>query len=69
VKPIKMFGLVALAASVAMALAGADSAMAESTELCAVDESPCDKPVTEIHEVSDGVRDHAKLSLRDHRKM
>lgn len=36
-KPIKAFGLVALAALMAMALAGTSSAMAESTALCAVD--------------------------------
>jgi hypothetical protein len=37
VKPLKMLGLVALAALMAMAFAGASSAMAESTAFCAVD--------------------------------
>ena len=41
-KPIKMFGFVALVALIAMAFVGASSAMAEgSTALCSVDQSPC----------------------------
>jgi len=42
VKPIKMLGLVALAALMAMAFVGASSATGEgSTALCKVEESPC----------------------------
>jgi len=41
VKAIKMFGLAALAALMAMAFAGASSAMAESTGLCMEDSNPC----------------------------
>jgi hypothetical protein len=37
VKPIKMLGLAALAALMAMAFVGASSAMAEATELCGLD--------------------------------
>jgi hypothetical protein len=41
VKTLKMFGLTALAALMAMAFAGASSAMAESTGLCMEDTNPC----------------------------
>jgi hypothetical protein len=41
VKPIKMLGLAALAALLAMAFVGASSAMAESTGLCMEDANPC----------------------------
>jgi hypothetical protein len=61
VKQIKMFGLAALAALMAMALVGATSAMATgSTALCKADESPCaaGNIVTHVHEESIG---HAKL--------
>jgi hypothetical protein len=62
VKQIKMFGLAALAALMAMALVGATSAMATgSTALCKVDnQSPCleENIITHVHEESVG---HAKL--------
>jgi hypothetical protein len=62
VKPIKMFGLAVLAALMAMAFAGAGSAMAESTELCYGDpgtgaSAPCPEgfeAVTTVHETSVG---------------
>jgi hypothetical protein len=41
VKAIKMIGLAALTALMAMAFVGATSAMAEKTTLCTADESPC----------------------------
>jgi hypothetical protein len=50
VKPIKMFGLAALAALMAMAFVGASSAMAENTQLCTADENPCAHAVTSVHE-------------------
>jgi hypothetical protein len=51
-KPIKMFGLVALAALMAMAFVGASSALAESTTLCAVDaETECET-VEHVHEAT-----------------
>jgi len=57
-KPIKMLGLAALMALLAMAFVGASSAMAESTTLCATDSlSECNE-ITQIHEESIG---HAKL--------
>jgi hypothetical protein len=56
-KPIKMFGLAALAALMAMALVGASSAMAELTTLCSEDNNKC-TPITHVHEESVG---HAKL--------
>jgi len=40
-KAIKMIGLTALTALLAMAFVGASSAMAESTSLCSADEVPC----------------------------
>jgi hypothetical protein len=52
VKPIKMLGLAALAALMAMAIAGASSAMAESTSLCAADEAECATPLTHVHETT-----------------
>jgi len=54
VKAIKMLGLAALAALMAMAFVGASSAMAENTALCSVDESPCEAAnrVTHIHETT-----------------
>lgn len=60
-KSIKMLGLVALAALMAMAFVGASSAMAESTALCIEDgvqssEEKClpSKLITHVHEVSVG---------------
>ena len=53
-KPIKMLGLAALAAWMAMATAGASSAIAESTQLCKTDTTPCGSAVTSVHEVSIG---------------
>jgi hypothetical protein len=59
VKPIKMFGLAALAALMAMAFVGAGSAMAEETQLCKVDpgttsplKCPAGEATTEVHETS-----------------
>jgi hypothetical protein len=54
VKPIKMLGLAAFAALMAMALLGASSAMAESTQLCKADESPCaaGNVVSHVHELT-----------------
>jgi hypothetical protein len=60
-KQLKMFGLAALAALMAMALVGATSAMATgSTALCKTDENPCaaGNIVTHVHEESVG---HAKF--------
>ena len=53
-KPIKMFGLAALAALMAMAFVGASSAMASSTALCATEGATCASPVTHVHETSVG---------------
>jgi hypothetical protein len=55
-KTIKMFGLAALAALMAMAFVGAGSAMAESTQLCKNQTSPCLNTFgnTEIHALSVG---------------
>lgn len=55
-KPIKIFGLVALAALMAMAFVGVNSAAAaESTALCGLFESPCENSiVTHVHETSVG---------------
>ena len=50
-KPIKMFGLAALAALMAMAFVGASSAMAGSTTLCANDSTECES-VGHIHETT-----------------
>jgi len=50
-KSIKMFGLAALAALMAMAFVGASSAMAEHTALCSNDGSPC-TAVSHVHETS-----------------
>jgi len=52
VKAIKMIGLAALTALMAMAFVGASSAMAESTTLCTADGSGCG--VSHVHEVSVG---------------
>jgi len=54
VKPIKMFGLAALAALMAMAFAGASSAMGEATTLCKKDESPCPTKeiISHVHETT-----------------
>jgi len=56
VKAIKMIGLTALAAPLAMAFVGASSAMAESTSLCSVDENPCAlaNQLGSVHEMSVG---------------
>jgi hypothetical protein len=53
VKSIKMLGLAALAALMAMAFVGASSAMAESTQLCGHDGTPCEA-VHHVHEESVG---------------
>ena len=50
-KPIKIFGLAALAALLAMAFAGASSAMAESTALCSSESLPCEA-IGHIHETT-----------------
>jgi hypothetical protein len=54
VKSVKMFGLAALAALMAMAFVGASSAMAEATQLCSGDPtgSGCGTAVTHIHEAT-----------------
>jgi len=52
VKAIKMIGLAALTALMAMAFVGASSAMAESTTLCTADGSGCG--VSHVHETSVG---------------
>jgi len=51
-----MIGLTALTALLAMAFAGATSAMAESTSLCKADESPCSaaNQIGSVHEESVG---------------
>jgi len=54
VKPIKMLGLAALAALLAMAFVGASSAMAESTVLCSNDSETSCTEVTHVHETSVG---------------
>ena len=52
-KSIKLFGLAALAAMMAMAFIGASSAMAETTQLCKVDEPLCAAGnVAHIHETT-----------------
>jgi hypothetical protein len=53
-KPIKMLGLTALLALLAMAFVGASSAMAEGTQLCTADETPCESAnlVTHVHETT-----------------
>jgi len=50
-KSIKLFGLAALAALVAMAFAGASTAMAITTQMCKADESLCaaGNAVTHVH--------------------
>jgi hypothetical protein len=56
VKSIKMFGLAALTALMAMAFVGASSAMAEPTALCKADESLCSaaNTISHVHEESVG---------------
>lgn len=56
VKPIKMFGLAALAALLAMAFISASSAIAEPTALCTEDVETCSagSRITHVHEVSVG---------------
>ena len=49
VKAIKMFGLAALAALLAMAFVGASSAMAENTFLCGAPAEECER-ITHVHE-------------------
>jgi hypothetical protein len=55
-KAIKMIGLAALAALMAMAFVGISSAMAESTSLCSADENPCAgaNQLSSAHETSVG---------------
>jgi hypothetical protein len=52
VKSIKMLGLAAFAALMAMAFLGASSAMAGNTQLCSADESPCaaGNVIAHVHE-------------------
>jgi hypothetical protein len=52
VKSIKMLGLAAFAALMAMALLGASSAMAGNTQLCKADENPCAAAnvISHVHE-------------------
>jgi hypothetical protein len=54
VKSIKLIGLAALAALMAMAFVGASSAMAENTSLCKADEEPCliGNQISHVHEVT-----------------
>jgi hypothetical protein len=54
VKSVKMFGLGALAALMAMAFVGASSAMAESTQLCSGDPTGggCGTAITHVHEAT-----------------
>jgi hypothetical protein len=51
-KSIKMIGLAAFAALLVVALVGASSAMAENTQLCKADETPCaaGNVVSHVHE-------------------
>jgi hypothetical protein len=51
-KSFKMLGLAAFAALAAMALLSASSSMAESTQLCMADETPCAEgnAITHVHE-------------------
>jgi hypothetical protein len=53
-KSIKLIGLTALAALMAMAFVGASSAMAENTALCKADEEPClfSNQISHVHEVT-----------------
>jgi hypothetical protein len=51
-KPIKMFGLLAAAALLAMAFVGASSAMAESIVLCSNDSETSCSEVTHVHETT-----------------
>jgi hypothetical protein len=53
-KPIKMLGLAALTALLAMAFVGASSATADPTALCKADESPCEaaNEITHVHETT-----------------
>jgi hypothetical protein len=53
-KSIKMLGLAALAALMAMAFIGASSAIAGSTQLCTTDPSTSCTAATSVHEVSVG---------------
>ena len=55
-KAIKMIGLAALMALMAMAFVGATSAMAENTALCSADENPCAEKneIESVHETSVG---------------
>ncbi len=55
-KSIKIIGLAALTALMAIACVGASSAMAASTSLCKADESPCvaTNQITSMHETSVG---------------
>jgi hypothetical protein len=56
VKAIKIIGLAALTALLAMAFVGASSAMAEPTALCKADQNPCEEKnvVSHVHETSVG---------------
>jgi hypothetical protein len=52
VKAIKMFGLAALAALMAMAFVGASSATAETTKLCSYELSETSTCITHVHETT-----------------
>jgi hypothetical protein len=51
-KPIKMFGLAAIAALLAMAFVGASSAMAETTGLCSSEIGEGCEEITHVHETT-----------------
>ncbi len=53
-KSIKMFGLAAVTALMAMAFVGVSSAMAEHTALCEEDKALCAEPIEHLHEESAG---------------
>jgi hypothetical protein len=63
-KPLKILGLGALTVLLAMALGGVPSAMAEGTELCSADETPCksEKAITHVHEATPEGKKAALLS-------
>jgi hypothetical protein len=52
VKPVKMLGLAALLTLTALAFLGVNSAIAEDTVLCTVDEPKCAAPVAHVHEAT-----------------
>jgi hypothetical protein len=56
-KPARKIGLIVVAVIASMGLVGASSAMAETTALCKVDETPCSEAnqVTEVHYEADNI--------------